>query len=219
VVRMMRGPRPRTGGSGLAGGGAGPALLAGVLAAVVGAGCAGRPPRVAVPAIDPDRAATALVARADKDGDGGVSSSESAEIPGIRRAFPQYDADSDGRLSAAEIAGRIRRWQDTRVGRVSCSFVVTLAGKPLPDATVRLVPEPEFEGPLPPASGRTDAAGRVAPRSEGELPGVAPGLYRVSVEHHRLATLPPEAAVSGLQVAPDDPNLASLVVELGAAAR
>lgn len=213
---MMRGPGPGAGGAGRGGG---RVLLAGVVAAVFGAGCAGRPPRVAVPAIDPDRTATALVARADKDGDGGVSSSESAEIPGMRRAFPQYDADSDGRLSAAEVAGRIRRWQETRVGRVSCSFVVMLEGKPLPDATVRLVPEPEFEGPLPRASGRTDAAGRVAPRSEGQLPGVAPGLYRVSVDHPRLAKLPPEAAVSGIQVAPDDPNLMGLVVELGSAAR
>lgn len=188
-----------------------------VVAALVG--CAGRPARVAAPAIDAERFAAAVVARADADGDGRLSPAESGASPGIQAAFDQYDGDKDGQLSAAEIAGRIRRWQATRVGRVSCSFLVKLDGKPLSEATVRLVPEPELAAALPEAAGRTDATGRVAPQPAGAAAGVPPGLYRVVVEHPRLASRPADAPTPGIQVAPDDPGLMSLVVELGRTGR
>ncbi|MFM8890486.1 MAG: hypothetical protein ACKOTB_02485 [Planctomycetia bacterium] len=185
------------------------------------AGCGGGPARVPVAAVDADGVAAALVARADADGDGGLSAAECGAVPGIARTIPQYDTDGDGRITPREIAERIRTWQATRVARVACSFPVTLDGRPLVDAAVRLEPEPEFAAHATPASGRTDATGRVAARAEGDLPGVPPGLYRVVVEHERLAKLPRynSATILGIQVAPDDPGMMTLTIDLKSSPR
>ena len=184
------------------------------------AGCGGGPPRVPVAAVDADGVAAALVARADGDGDGGLSATECDAVPGIARSMPQYDTDGDGRITPREIAERIRKWQATRVARVACSFPVTLDGRPLVDASVRLEPEPEFAAQATPASGRTDATGRVA-ASAGDLPGLPPGLYRVVVEHERLAKLPRynSATTLGIQVAPDDPGMMTLSLDLKSSSR
>lgn len=184
-------------------------------------GCGGGPARVPVATVDADGAAAALVARVDADGDGGLSAAECDAVPGIARSIAQYDTDADGRLTPQEIAARIRKWQAARVARVACSFPVTLDGRPLVDAVVRLEPEPEFAASVPPATGRTDATGRVAARAEGDLPGVSPGLYRVVIEHERLAKLPRYNAATtlGIQVAPDDPAMMTLSLDLKSSPR
>lgn len=185
------------------------------------AGCGGGPARVPVAAVDADGAAAALVARADTDGDGALSAAECDAVPGIARTIPQYDTDGDGRITPREIAERIRTWQATRVARVAFSFPVTLDGRPLVDASVRIEPEPEFAAHATAAAGRTDATGRVAPRVEGDLSGVSPGLYRVVVEHERLAKLPRynSATTLGIQVAPDDPGMMTLSIDLKSSPR
>ena len=88
-------------------------------------------------------------------------------------------------------------------------------------AVLRLEPEPEFAAHATPASGRTDATGRVAARAEGDLSGVPPGLYRVVVEHERLAKLPRynSATILGIQVAPDDPGMMTLSIDLKSSPR
>ena len=184
------------------------------------AGCGGGPARVPVAAVDAGGVAAALVARVDADGDGGLSAAECDAVPGIARTIAQYDTDADGRITPEEIAARIRKWQATRVARVACSFPVTLDGRPLVDASVRLEPEPEFAAQAPPAAGRTDATGRVA-ATAGDLPGVPPGLYRVVVEHERLAKLPRynSATTLGIQVAPDDPGMMTLSIDLKSSPR
>lgn len=183
---------------------------------VIFSGCARGPARLAAPTLDASAVATALVARVDRDGDGAVSVAECVAVPSIGRVFSQYDADGDGRLTATEIADRIRRWQATRVARVSCSVAVAFEGRPLADAVVRLVPEPEFEGKVPAAEGRTDATGQVSPQAGGNAPGIAPGLYKVVIEHAKLAKSPQfnSETTLGLQIAPDDPGLMSLAFDL-----
>ncbi|MBM3955626.1 MAG: hydroxyisourate hydrolase [Planctomycetes bacterium] len=178
-------------------------------------GCQARPGRVVAPPLDPAAVAAALVARVDTDKSGRLSTPELTAAPGLLRVAAAIDVNADGELSADECAARIGQWQALRVGRVACSFVVTRAGRPLANVNVELVPEPEFSV-LPTAKGRTDASGRVTPIATGDLPGVAPGPYRVVVGPPQSPTSATGASSSaGLLVAPDDPGLMSLVVEVG----
>lgn len=175
--------------------------------------------------LEPATVASAIIKEADKNGDSTLNKDELLTAPAILRALEQYDTDHNSEVTLQEIENRITKWQQLKVAVVSCSFIVKLDGKPLTDAEVELIPEPCMGGTLPKCAGRTDVTGRVAPTIVADantpagqeiLPGVPPGLYRVSVRHSRLQNLSQynSATTLGLQVAPDDPNLMTLEFDL-----
>lgn len=146
------------------------------------AGCGGAYSRVPAPALAPETAANQALAEYDTNGDGFLDERELARCPALKSALKELDRDHDGRLSAREIADRLAFYRDSRIGLISAICHVTLDGRPLAGASVRLVPE-RFLGPdFHPASGLTDDRGRAPLQAEGQtLPGVPCGLYRVEV--------------------------------------
>ena len=96
----------------------------------------------------------------------------------------QVDTDHDGKISAAEIAARIRSWGDSQIGRMAIRCTVTRHGKPLVAAVVQFVPEKFLGGALTTAAGTTDSLGTAMIAGSGGEPslrGVSPGFYRVEI--------------------------------------
>lgn len=188
------------------------------------AGCDSGSARVKQLYVDSTSASEAAIKQHDQDGNGTLDSTELKSIASIGNVSDQYDTDRDGQVSASEIRSRIDKWQAMKVAMVSCGFVVKLDGKPLPEAKVRLEPEPFLAESLRPCLGVTDSRGRVTPSQEEAsmgnpsdgLTGVPPGLYRISIMHPKLEKLRQyhSETILGLQIAPDDPSLMNLELKL-----
>ena len=74
--------------------------------------------------------------------------------------FKSADKDADGQISAEEIAARIRVWSEGETGLMSFYCMVTLDGRALEGAEVKLDPEPFLGDGVKPASGVTAAMGQ-----------------------------------------------------------
>jgi len=148
------------------------------------AGCSGRPARVYPDAIAGDAPQKAMELY-DTDHDGFIDGAELDKVPGLKAALKQVDTNGDGKISADEIAARIKVWKDSKIGRTTLSVPVTHNGAPLAGAKVRLVPESFLGSALHTAEGTTDKGGvaRVSaqPRDAGDVPGLSPGFYRVEI--------------------------------------
>jgi hypothetical protein len=191
------------------------------LATALLAGCwSSGPSALEAPSIDGGDAGDAAVELFDKDGDGLIAGAELDATPGVKAAMETIDADKDGKASADEIAARVDAWAATGTGLTTLSALVTLDGRPLPDATVTFEPEPFLADYLQPAGGTTNMEGVVSltiPK-EKRIPADAPpglnlGLYRVRVSKQTggAESIPApynSETTLGQQVAPDDPAVA-----------
>ena len=154
-------------------------------------GCHRGPTAIRPPKIDSARAADAAIEQYDQDADGLLSEAELAACPGILGQLRKYDQDQDRRVSAAEIAARIGQWQDRGTGLRAFSCGVSLEGRPLFGAQVRLTPETFLGENLKSASGTVADFGqaviRIAPEElpedQKDIPGVQLGLYKVQITH------------------------------------
>jgi hypothetical protein len=129
-------------------------------------------------------------------------------VPGLLSALKRADKNSDGRLSADEIADRLAFFHQQGM-QMDVAVEVTLGGRPLGGATVTLVPE-KFMGPsVKPASAVTDEAGAGVFTTEGAGgEPVAPGYYRVRVSKNVQGRelIPPKyntKTVLGQEIVPD----------------
>jgi hypothetical protein len=185
-------------------------------------GCARGNARVAAPALAPEAAGQAALEEYDTNGDGFLDGPELESCPALLAALKAIDKDGDGRLSAREIADRVAFYKESRVGLMTIACHVTLDGRPLVGATVKLIPE-KFLGPeVKPADGLSDEKGRVQLQIDGEdLPGVHCGLYRVEVSKTNVKkqeTLPARyntQSVLGVEVAPGMRNGITLTLTSG----
>lgn len=136
--------------------------------------------RLAAPALSPDEVARQALAEYDANKDGFLAGDELC--PAFKGGMEWLDADKDGKLSADEIAKRLREHQETKIALQTVGCLVTLDGNPLPNATVRFVPE-KFQGAaVKEASGVTDAFGTAQLAIAGEsYPGANLGFYRIEV--------------------------------------
>ena len=163
-------------------------------------GCGSQPARVRPAALDADKAGDAAVKAYDTNGDSRLSEDEFKACPAIAQALAQYDTDGDKHVSAQEIAARIVKWQQLKVGLMGFSCRVTWAGRPLSAPRCGLVPETFLGDVLPAASGTTNEDGRASPAIPAEaqpdpnrvLSGMYPGLYKVEITHPDIP-LPPRA--------------------------
>lgn len=156
--------------------------LAGALLLTLMAGCGGRPARVPVPRLDPQAAAAEALKLHDKNGDSLLEAEELKACPGLQSCAKWVDVDGDGKLSAEEIAARVRAYVEKRVGLMSFHITVSRGGKPLEGAEVVLDPEPFLGTVLRQARGASRPDGTVVFSVEGsDQPGVEPGMYRVRV--------------------------------------
>ena len=116
----------------------------------------------------------------DTDQNGSLDAAELEKVPGLNAAF-----SGSSKVAADDIAARISEWKNSGYGRLSFILTVKHNGKPLPDATVTLVPETFLGNEIQPAMGKTDTSGTsvptVAASGPGSVPGAAQGFYRVQV--------------------------------------
>ncbi|MGD9632009.1 MAG: hypothetical protein AB7G28_19595 [Pirellulales bacterium] len=184
-----------------------------VLAAAV-AGCNNRPARVGVPDFDAVEISAQALTTYDINHDGRLDSAECSKS--LASTIGRADKDHDGQLTADEIAGRFKFYEEFRAGIVPVFCTISRGGRPVADATVTYQPE-DFMGPnAVPATGKTNAAGSTPiSMSADHLPspahaGVQPGFYRV------LVTLADGTSVSkldaGVECAGDVQNTHSFVL-------
>lgn len=160
-------------------------VLAGVL--VVSVGCPHTPSRIYPPSINASVAGAKAIEMYDTDNDGKLSGAELDKCPGLKAALSKVDPGGKG-VTAEAIANRIKAWQNTRLGRLSLTCIVTRNGKGFEGAEVKFIAEP-FLGLNDPkwiATGKTDQNGMVAlsvPTNgkREDPPGVPPGFYRVEI--------------------------------------
>ena len=167
-------------------------LVASAALVLSACGCSGGPGRIATPDVDADDAASQAIELYDKNADARLDASELAACPSLNAALPMYDADKDGSLAEAEIAAGIGSWAASGAGAIPLPFRVTLDGKPLAGAQLKLTPAPFLGDAVKPALGEADAAGggtfTMAPEDRPanvpkSLPVMQPGLYRVEITH------------------------------------
>ena len=95
----------------------------------------------------------------DANHDGFLDAKELEQVPGLKAAIKQIDANHDGKITEQEIADRIKFWTDSRMGRMSVKCRVLHNGKPLVGAKVVFVPEKFLGGTLQPGSGTSATMG------------------------------------------------------------
>jgi hypothetical protein len=147
-------------------------------------GCSSGPPGIALPEIDADEAARQAMKEYDSNGDGAIAGEEFDKCPPLKNSLEAFDANGDKGVTAAEIADRLRSYREGNTAIIGVGCWVTLDGKPLPGAKVRLIPE-KFVGPnIKPASGTSDDQGFVRLVTEGmsdDISGIHYGLFRIEV--------------------------------------
>ncbi|HYO24673.1 MAG TPA: hypothetical protein VEQ85_06955 [Lacipirellulaceae bacterium] len=159
-----------------------------VLAGVAGCGSKSSPV-LDRPDVDAAGVASAIVAQFDGNGDASLDTSELKKCPPLAQFATNYDADKNGALNAEEISARLERLCGSSAAYGSFECAVTLAGRPLTGATVKLRPLEAFKGSLPAAEGTTNDQGVTTPAiSSLELPKqladarlAFPGLYHVEI--------------------------------------
>jgi hypothetical protein len=150
-------------------------------------GCGGLS-TVKPPDVNADEAAAAAIEAYDDDRDGSLSEAELKDLPAL--TIQSADKDSDGKVSADEIAARIRLWSEGETGISTFYCNVMLDGQVLAGAEVKLEPEPFLGDAVKPASGVTRPDGGILKIDPELLPedlrmirGVQPGLYKVRITH------------------------------------
>ncbi|MCI0463950.1 MAG: hypothetical protein L0Z62_44015 [Gemmataceae bacterium] len=155
------------------------AVAAGLGVAVLG-GCSDR--AVLVPPMDADGAANRALREYDADKDGALAGPELAQCPGLKDGLVRMDTNKDRRITADELAARLRQYEADMAGLLYLNAALTLDGKPLADAVVTLVPEKFMAAGIKPAQGTTRASGSCEFQIEGkEYPGIHPGIFRIEV--------------------------------------
>jgi hypothetical protein len=160
-------------------------MMVACAALVVSTGCSGGPSRIKPPGIDASAAGSGAMDKYDTNKDGAISGEELDKAPALKSAMERIDADKDGKITAAEVTGRVKQWQESRLGLTSVSCQVNLDGQPLADATVTYLPEEFLGGEVQKATGKTGPSGvvllSVENPPEPNLTGVHPGLYKVQI--------------------------------------
>lgn len=153
------------------------------VAAVFAGGCGpSRAARVIAPALDPEAVTSGIMNAADSDGDGILRGAELDTVPALATAVRAMDTNADKALSAEELIAWLQAVKDSRVAITSLAVTVTHKGRPLADATVRLVPEAFMGTTTKAAEGRTDQDGSAMIAIPGSIyTGVNCGLYRVEI--------------------------------------
>ena len=142
------------------------------------------PPRVVPDLPDPSAASKALELY-DTNHDGFLDAKEFDQAPGLKAAFERVDTNHDGKISEQEIADRIKKWADTRIGRTPINCRVTHNGQPLAGAKVVFVPEKFLGGTIQSGSGTTSPAGYAIIScpyaADPSIKGISAGFYRVEI--------------------------------------
>jgi hypothetical protein len=187
-----------------------PAAAIAAAALIVGiTGCGRQKSRIRVPNFSPSTAARLAFSTLDTNIDGKLSGDELRVAPGIASARQSIDVNRDGAIDEQELTQRLQYYLDSGIGVQSLTCIVKSNGQSLPGATVDFEPSEFFEGALSPARASTarDGSGAVM-LTDGTLPGIAPGIYKVRVSKKRgdRELLPSKynlTTILGFEVSPD----------------
>jgi len=142
-------------------------------------GCDGRPGRISPPKVNPATAAAEAMTMYDADKDGKIAGDEFTSCSSLKAIAKNGEATAD------LIAAQVTTWQQSRVGRVTASVVISHNGRPLPGASVKLIPEKFMGSDIPSYTATTNARGGTlisAPTKDpGEPQGISPGFYRLEI--------------------------------------
>jgi hypothetical protein len=131
--------------------------------------------------ISPRACANLALEDYDTNKDGSLDSEELQKCPALKAGMNRVDKNGDGRLTADELADRLKFLKDQGF-TTSVMVDVRLDGRPLEGATVTLVPERFMGTGYQRASGVTDREGTTSLRREGsDDDGIPSGYYRVEV--------------------------------------
>ena len=158
------------------------------LMAVLIASCDYGPPAVTQPRINPTTAGRLAMEYYDTNGDGRIAGEELETAPSLKAALARLDTDSDGGVTAEEVAARIGTWKKMGVGLTSFRFQVLLNGSPLAGADVIFEPAPFLGDEIQAGTATTDESGlgiASVPKEQRPSPttppGMALGLYEVRI--------------------------------------
>jgi hypothetical protein len=158
-----------------------------IIVCQLGLACGGaeKLPPVEAPSYDPEACAAAAISEYDSNKNGTIEGPELDRVPGLKQALIPLDTNKDRKLSKDELKVRFEHYQSARAGAVGVNIVVKQKGQPVKDATVTLTPEAFMKDSIPIATGKTDETGTVSNyTANGQtLPGVAPGVYRVTISN------------------------------------
>ncbi len=181
--------------------------------------CNSGPARVNQPDIDASAAGQAAMDEYDTNGDGVVAGDELDKAPGLKALLATADTNKDGGISSKEVTERINKWKEQKTGVTMFSFVVTLDGRPLNGALLTFEPESFLGDDIQAAVGETGFGGsggasipkdqRPSPKSP---PGVQLGLYRVKISKkvNGKEIVPPkynEQSILAQEIAGDVPGI------------
>lgn len=169
-------------------------------------GCMFSESRVVAPDMDPEAMTQKCMELNDADADGFLTKTELKASPGLASALIDLDEDKDQKLSRDEIHKRFDLYVESRVGLQGLHCTITMNGRPLADAQVKLVPEPYMADYIEPAAGEVINVntGYAEISTDPELPGVRPGIYRVEITSPSVEISPKynKETIYGIEVAP-----------------
>jgi len=202
-------------------------LVRGILIAslfTLAIGCSSGPKPVRPPKVNAGEAAKAAMQDFDANSDGSLDEQELAASPGLLDGLSTYDKNNDGAIDAAEIKQRLQSLYGDGVGILTLGCRVIARGGPVPDCTVKLIPESFLGDAVKPASGKTRDSGTAMLRIDpADLPpglenvrGVQSGVYRVELEHpsSTISKLIEKSGPFGFDVSTAD-QVTGLKIELG----
>jgi len=142
-------------------------------------GCSGAPAGIAQPKLDPAAAAQRAFTEYDANGDKKLSKEELKACWGLLSAFDRCDQDGDGSISTDELTSTLQEIQKQGAAIVAISCVVKHNDQPLEGATVTFVPEEFLGAAIKPATGITALDGATTPSiADDELPTEYRGRLR-----------------------------------------
>src|SRR5262245_39788919 len=101
------------------------------------AGCnSGGQPSLRMPGLNPDAAGRDALAEYDANKDGAIDAKELEKCPALKQALQAVDRDRNGRVTAREIADRLRFYQERKLAMVDIACQVMLDNTALIDAAV-----------------------------------------------------------------------------------
>jgi hypothetical protein len=160
-------------------------------------GCNRAPAGVAPPELDPQGSTDRAFSQYDANADQKLSRDELGECPGLVAAIQSLDRDRDGSVSADELKASLERFQQEGAGLVTISCLVTRGGRPLENAKVDLVPESFLGDAVKPASGVTGPDGSATLSvAESEIPEEYRGsIHGVPTGIFRVVVTHPSVAI------------------------
>ena len=138
------------------------------------------------PTIDPAKAAAAAMKQYDADSDGSISAAEAKKSSLDPKKG--WDADGNGSIEKSEIADRLTTYDAMKPGlQMNITCKVLHKRKPLEGAEVVYEPEAFLGGSVPTANGTTDADGNATmiakDIADPTLQGMHTGSYLVRITH------------------------------------